>query len=142
AWDGAAISSRNVGRRNAGIHPKSSILQHNGSVDDDGLAEKDFALLPWQDDLGDAWRHEVTLAHENPKLRTFAVFDDHLVGRQRRPTDMLPTVAPLHPTGPPLRPWYPYPAELVIRDPAAVMIGHQAPIDLRVIGRPIPTIVL
>jgi hypothetical protein len=142
ARNGSAISSRNVGWRNARIDRKSAILQHDSSVDDSGVAEKDFALLLWQDDLGDARCHEVTLAHENPKLRTFAVFDHHLVGWQGRPTDMLPPVAPLHPTGPPLRTWYPHPAELVIHDPAAVMIGHQAPICLLVIGRPIPAVVL
>src|SRR6266478_1964142 len=106
------------------------------------VSEKEFALLPRQDNLGDARRHEVTLAHENPKLRTFAVLDHHLIGWQGRPTDMLPPVAPLHPTGPPLRTCYPHPAELVIHDPAAVMISHQAPIGLLVIGRPIPAVVL
>src|SRR5206468_10540215 len=111
-------------------------------VDDDGVAEKDFALLRWQDDLCDTRRHEVTLANENPRLRSFAEFCDHLVGRQRRPTDMLPAVAPQHPTGPPLRTGNPHPAELVILNPTAVMIGHQTPIGLLVIGRPIPPVVL
>src|SRR5215475_1918784 len=142
AWNGSAIGSRNVGRRNAGIHPKLAILQHNSSVDDNSIAEKDFALLRRQDDLGDARRDEVTLAHENPKLRSFAVLDDRLIGWQWRPSDMLPTVAPLYPTWPPLRTWYPPPADLVVEDPAAVMIGHQAPFGLLLIRSPVPTIIL
>jgi hypothetical protein len=142
ARNGPAIGSRNIGRRNAWIHRKPAILQHNSPVDDNGFAEEDLALLQRQDDLSDAWRDEITLAHENPELRPFAVFDDHLVGRQGRPPGILPTVAPLHPTGPPLRAWNPYPAELVIQDPAAVMIGHQTPIGLLVIGRPVPSVVL
>jgi len=70
------------------LHPKSAILQHESSVDDSSVAEKDFPLLPWEDDFRYARRYEVTLTHENPKLRSLAVFDDHLVGWQGRPTDM------------------------------------------------------
>src|SRR5262249_48772731 len=102
----------------------------------------DFALLRRQDHRSDAWRDEITLANENPELRPFAVFDDHLIGGQGRPTGILPTVAPLHPTAPPLPACNPYPAELLIQDPAAVMIAHQTPIGLLVIGRPVPSVVL
>src|SRR5262249_30016265 len=115
---------------------------HDSSVDDSSVAEKHFPLPRWQDDLGDARRHEVTLAHENPKLRSFAVLDDHLVGRQGGPTDTLPTVAPQHPTGPPLRARNPHPAKLVVFDPTTIMIGHQTPFGLLIIGCPIPPVVL
>jgi hypothetical protein len=142
AWNRSAISSRNVGRRNARIHPKSAIPELNRSVHDGRVAEKDFALLPRQDNFGDARGNEVALADEDPKLRTFAIFGYHVVGGQRRPADMLPAVAPLHPTGPPLVARNPHPAELIVESPTAIMVGHEAPLGLLLVGRPVPPVVL
>jgi hypothetical protein len=146
AWNRSAISGRNVGRRNARIHRKSAIPELNRSVHDDRVAEKDFTLSRWQDNFPDARRNDVTLTDENPKLRTFAIFGYHIVGRQGLPTDILPArlpaVTPLHPTGAPLRARNPHPAELIVESPTAVMIGHEAPLGLLFTRLPIPPVVL
>jgi hypothetical protein len=39
AWNGSAISSRDVGRRDARVHRKLAILKDDGSVDDGRVAE-------------------------------------------------------------------------------------------------------
>jgi hypothetical protein len=79
--NGPAVGGRDIGRRDARIDRKPAILQYNGPVDDSGFADEDLAISPRQDDLDDARSDEITFAYENPKLRPFAIFDNHLVGR-------------------------------------------------------------
>jgi hypothetical protein len=139
---GPAIGSRYISRRNARIDCEAAVLQRNGPVDDNRLAEEDLALSERQDHVGKARRDEIALAHENPKLWTFTIFDDHLVGRQRFPPDILPPMPPEHPSGAPFISRNPHPAEFVIESPTAIVIGHKTPIGFLILRNPIPSVVL
>jgi hypothetical protein len=83
-------------------------------------------------------RHDETRLDEGPIRRFVVVFIDHVIGRQRRPADISVATAPIDPGRTPIVARHPEPSEAALENPAAIVIGHPAPIGFIIVGYPVP----
>src|SRR5262249_51237146 len=75
----------------------ATLTNHDRLVHDHGVADEDVLLARRQNDAHETRRDKIAGSHENPHIRLVAIFDHDLLGRQRRPTDVLSSSPPLHP---------------------------------------------
>lgn len=130
-------------RRDARVDGKSPstimIMLHNDSpIDDDGIVQYDHGALRRHDVIVDARCRDVARAHKNPIRRIVVVFVDHVIGRQRRPADVVAAATPIDPGRRPFLASNPDPAEVTVEYPAAVVIGDPAPILFPAVRNPVP----
>lgn len=104
--------------RNTGIYRNASssvvMLNPHRPVDDDGLPKHENGTLRRQNVRIYSRRHHVTRLHEDPIRWIVIVRVDDIVGRQRRPADVIVATAPVDPGWPPIVAGYPEPAQLPV----------------------------
>ncbi len=142
--DGPPGGGGDNGRRYAGVDRKTpstpavALAEDDRTIDHDGFANNYLALTQRHDHQRKTRCQQITRLHEGPIGRIVAIFDNNLVRRQRRPTDILRAPAPVDPSRAPFVAPDPDPAKLAIEDPAAIVISHPAPIVLVGIRDPVP----
>ena len=131
----------NEGWRNSRIDrdARAAVANDHGPVHHHGFADEYGPLAQRQNNRRDSRRSEITRANEDPHIRFITIFDDDLVGGQRRPADVLRTTPPLNPCRRPLLCWHPNPAEIGIKHPAPVVIDDPAEVLVRC---PVPSPIL
>src|SRR5262249_32042710 len=95
-----------------------------------------------QDHSCDIGREELAGLDKGPIPRLIADLHDDVVGRQRRPADLLRAAAPLDVAGSPFAAGNPDPAEIIVPRPATVMERDPPPLRLAIVGCPVPTVVI
>ena len=136
------------GRHERGRQPRIDrvapvVAEHHGPVHHHGLTHVDRIFAHRQDHADEPrGNREIADPDEGPDRGPLAIFDDDLFRRQRRPADIFLAVPPLHVAGSPFFTRHPGPSEVVIGDPAAVVIGHPAPTGLFLGLDPVPAPVL
>jgi hypothetical protein len=94
----------------------ATLTKHDRLVHDHGLADEDFLLARRQNDAHETGCDEIAGPHENPHIGLVAIFDHDLVRRQRRPTDVLSSSPPLHPSRAPFPSSDPNPSQFAIEE--------------------------
>jgi hypothetical protein len=140
-------SCRDICRRDTWVDrdPRTPALDHDRLVDDHGLANHHIHLVLRQDHCSNARRGEIAYANEDPHLRLLHVVDDDLFGRERRPADVSisrPVAPPAHESRAPFASGDPDPLHLLIKHPAAVVEGDDAPCRFFLVFDPVPTPVI
>src|SRR5262249_21596803 len=120
----------------------AALAQYDRLVHHRSLADEDVLLARRQNDAHETRCDEIAGPHENPNIRLVAIFDHDLVRRQWRPTDVLSSSPPLHPSRAPFPSSDPNPSQFAIEDPASVMESDPAPVVFCLIGNPVPSPVI
>jgi hypothetical protein len=120
-------------------HRGATLTKHDRLVHHHSLADENVLLARRQNDAHETRCDEILGPHENPHIGLVAIFDHDLVGRQRRPTDILSSSPPLHPSRAPFPSSDPNPSQFAIEDPASVMESDPAPVVFCLIGNPVPS---
>src|ERR1700704_3046712 len=76
--------------------------------------------------------------HEGPESRIITINGDDLLGRKRRPADVLRASPPLPPAWSPFAGGHPDPSEICVEHPMAIVVDHPAPSVLLLIRHPVP----
>ena len=128
--DGTPDVGRDHRRRNPRIDGEvATFAQNHGLVHHDRVAHEGRIVAHRENDRGKSRSSdEVACAREYPHIGLVAIFDDEVVGGQRRPADIVSAVPPLYKARPPFVARDPRPTEVGVIDPATIVIGRPAPI--------------
>ena len=135
---GSAARARDECRRNARIDRRAAAAVADRTVDHARAPESAGAPRLRHHVTAPARRGQIARRDEHPIGRVVVVLFNDLVGRQRRPADIIAAVAPIDPGRSPFIVRNPEPAERTVVRPAAVVEDHPAPIFFCRIGDPIP----
>ena len=118
----------------------------DGAVYQFGMSKNLGDPRRWKNRHHDAGSDQVRASHKAPIYWIVVDRDYNLVGRLRRPADILLTilltVAPIDPSRGPYFVRDPRPTDIGVAIPVPVVVGNPAPIGFLIIGDPVPAIIV
>src|SRR4030081_1766611 len=137
-----AYRGRDDSRCDTRVHREIALANDDRAVLDHRLLDQYLGFRRRHHDGGDLGRREVSDAHQDPVIGLLDYFDDDLFGRHRCPADMLAAAAPIDEGRTPFLAGNPDPADLALQYPAPIVEGDPAPFRFRLVGHPIPPVVI